>query len=62
MYSHEIDSYLRLRDHKLTRNECNEILNPNNSPQINWMKYYPGNNEYQIKTTDGYYFIFFIKE
>ena len=61
MYSWEIEEFLKQRDHIVTPEECMMIINPDQSNQITTIKYYACNNEYQIQTNDGYYFIFFVK-
>jgi len=62
MYSWEIEEFLKKRDHIVTPEECMMIMNPNQSNQITNVRYCTYNNEYQIQTSDGYYFMFIVKE
>ena len=61
MYSYEIEQFLRERDHIITPEECMMIMNPNQSCQIRSVKYYASDNEYQVETSDGYYFMFQVR-
>lgn len=58
LYSYEIEDYIKKRNYSLTANECAEIINVGNNPQIARVKYNPFNNEYEINTYDGYYLKF----
>ena len=59
MYSHEIETYLRVRDYLLkTPVEILEVTDVKKSPQINWVKFHNGPNNYEMTTSDNYYFKF----
>lgn len=58
MYSEEIERFIEERNHVLTPEECNLLMDVNTNTQISNMKYFCANNEYHISTDDGYYFIF----
>lgn len=59
MYSHEIKQLLELKNYLLDRQETNKVLNVKDSPQINHIKY--ENDEFEMWTSDNYYFKFKIK-
>lgn len=52
MYSHEIEELLRARNGLVTLQEYKWIVS---SPQVDHVKY--ENDEFKIKTSDGYKFI-----
>ena len=59
MYSEEIKYLLQLRNELITINEYIKIVST--SPQINFIKYDPYNNDFNITTDDKYSFKFKIK-
>lgn len=61
MYSHEIKQLLELKNYLLDRKEANKILNIKNSPQINHVKYNTYDDNFEMWTSDNYYFKFKIK-
>jgi hypothetical protein len=61
MYSHEIENYLKVRNYLLkTPAEILEVTDHKKSPQINWVKFHNGPNNYEMTTTDNYYFKFHV--
>jgi hypothetical protein len=61
MYSHEIETYLRVRNYLLkTPEEIFEVTDLRKNPQINWISFHNGPNDYEVKTSDDYYFKFHI--
>lgn len=54
MYSHEIQQLLELKNYLINHIEYLNILNT--SPQVNHVKYNPYSDEYEMWTTDNYYF------
>ena len=61
MYSHEIKQLLEFKNYLLDRKEANRILNVKDSPQINHVKYNQDSNDFEMWTSDNYYFKFKIK-
>lgn len=61
LYSYEIENYLKERNYSLTAKECAELVNTTVNTQIVRVKYYPFDGNYQIDTSDGYYFRFTIR-
>ena len=61
MYSHEIKQLLELKNYLLDRKEANKILNIKDSPQINHIKYNTYDDNFEMWTTDNYYFKFKVK-
>lgn len=62
MYSHEIKQLLELRNYLLDRKEANKVLDVNNSPQINHVKYNTHEDNFEMWTSDNYYFKFKVKK
>ena len=62
IYSWEIDVYLRSKEWILTKQEYKYISDLNSSPQICRVSYNSYNNDFYMETTDGYNWIFRIKE
>lgn len=62
MYSHEIKQLLELKNYLLDRKEANKILNVKDSPQINHVKYNTYDDNFEMWTTDNYYFKFKVKK
>jgi hypothetical protein len=61
MYSHEIETYLNVRNYLLkTPAEILEVTDVKKSPQINWVKFHNGPNNYEMTTSDNYYFKFHV--
>jgi len=61
MYSHEIENYLKARDYLLkTPAEILEVTDIKKSPQINWVRFRTGDNNYEMTTKDNYYFKFHV--
>ncbi len=61
MYSHEIETYLRVRNYLLkTPAEILEVTDTKKSPQINWVRFHNGPNDYEMTTSDEYYFKFHV--
>lgn len=61
MYSHEIETYLRIRNYLLkTPAEILEVTDAKKSPQINWVRFHNGPNNYEMTTSDNYYFKFHV--
>lgn len=61
MYSHEIAQYLELRNYLLkTPEEIDNVTSIKKNPQINWIKFINGDNNYEITTRDNYYFKFHV--
>lgn len=54
MYSHEIQQLLELKNYLINHIEYLNILNT--SPQINHVEYNKQQDEYEMWTTDNYYF------
>ena len=61
MYSHEIKQLLELKTYLLDRKEANKILNIKDSPQINHVKYNTYDDNFEMWTSDNYYFKFKVK-
>lgn len=61
MYSYEMEQYIRNRNYILNQDECGNIVNINENPQIKSMKYFCEGNRYVIITDDGYTFEFSVK-
>ena len=61
MYSHEIKELIELKNYLLDRKEASKILDIDSSPQINHVKYNQDNNDFEMWTTDNYYFKFKVK-
>lgn len=61
MYSYEIKQLLELKNYLLDRKEANKILNIKNSPQINHVKYNTYDDNFEMWTSDNYYFKFKVK-
>lgn len=61
MYSHEIKQLLELKNYLLDRKEANKILNIKDSPQINHIKYNTYDDNFEMWTSDNYYFKFKVK-
>ena len=61
MYSHEIKQLLELKNYLLDRKEANKILNIKDSPQINHVKYNTYDDNFEMWTSDNYYFKFKVK-
>lgn len=61
MYSWEIESFLKERNYCVTPEECNQIANVNTNAQISNIKYFCYDNEYYMRTEDGYEFRFKIR-
>lgn len=61
MYSHEIKQLLELKNYLLDRKEANKILNIKYSPQINHVKYNTYDDNFEMWTSDNYYFKFKVK-
>lgn len=61
MYSSEIEQFLKERNYIVTPDECMKIMNSNESTQIKSIKHYASDGQYQIDTTDGYHFRFYVK-
>ena len=62
MYSHEIKQLLELKNYLLDRKEANKILNVKDSPQINHVKYNTYDDNFEMWTSDNYYFKFKVKK
>ena len=62
MYSHEIKQLLELKNYLLDRKEANKILNIKDSPQINHIKYNTYDDNFEMWTSDNYYFKFKVKK
>lgn len=62
MYSWEIDDYLRSRNWELTKNEYIYVSDIKVNPQISRIKFEPFNNSFYMETSDGYNWIFRLKE
>lgn len=61
MYSHEIKAYLDIRNNLLkTPEEILEVIDIKKNPQINWIRFHNGPNNYEITTSDEYYFMFHV--
>ena len=60
MYSHEIDRLIKIRQNIISCAEYFEILST--SPQINYVKYDPFENNFKIKTEDKYEFKIKVKQ
>jgi hypothetical protein len=54
MFSHELDFYIKFRNNTLSPQEYIFVTNLHNSPQINYVKYEPFQNEFYIGTKDGW--------
>lgn len=61
MYSHEIKRLLELKNYLLDRKDANKILNVKDSPQINYVKYNQDTTDFEMWTSDNYYFKFKVK-
>lgn len=61
MYSYEIKQLLELKNYLLDRKEANKILNVKDNPQINHIKYNQNGNDFEMWTSDDYYFKFKVK-
>lgn len=61
MYSSEIEQFLKERNNIVTPEECMRLMNSNESTQIKSIKHYTSDGQYQIETTDGYRFCFYVK-
>ena len=61
MYSYEIKQLLELKNYLLDRKEANKILNIKDSPQINHVKYNTYDDNFEMWTSDNYYFKFKVK-
>lgn len=61
MYSHEIKQLLELKNYLLDRKESNKILDIDSNPQINHVKYNLYEDNFEMWTSDNYYFKFKIK-
>lgn len=61
MYSSEIEQFLKERNNIVTPEECMRLMNSNESTQIKSIKHYASDGQYQIETTDGYRFCFYVK-
>lgn len=61
MYSYEIKQLLELKNFLLDRKEANKILNVKDNPQINHIKYNQNGNDFEMWTSDDYYFKFKVK-
>lgn len=61
MYSSEIEQFLKERNYTVTPEECMKIMDSNKSTQIKSIRYYASDGQYQIETTDGYRFCFYVK-
>ena len=61
MYSHEIKELLELKNYLLDKKEANKILYIDSSPQINHIKYNQDTKDFEMWTTDNYYFKFKVK-
>lgn len=61
MYSHEIKELLELKNYLLDRKEANKILDIDSSTQINHVKYNQDTKDFEMWTTDNYYFKFKVK-
>jgi hypothetical protein len=62
IYSYEIDEYLRCRNWTITTQEYLYVSDVKTSPQICCVSYNSYNNNFYMETTDGYNWIFRIKE
>lgn len=62
MYSHEIQQLLELKQYLLEQKEANKILDIKESPQINHIKFNPYNEDFEMWTSDNYYFKFKVKK
>lgn len=62
MYSWEIDDYLRSRNWELTKNEYIYVSDIKVNTQISRIKFEPFNNSFYMETSDGYNWIFRLKE
>ena len=62
IYSYEIDYYLRSRNWLLTRDEYLYVSDVRTNPQISKVKYTPYDNSLYLETSDGYNWIFRLKE
>ncbi len=61
MYSHEIENFLKIRNYLLkTPEEIIEVTDIKKSPQINWIKFHNGENNYEMTTHDNFYFKFHV--
>lgn len=61
MYSYEIKQLLELKNYLLDGKEANKILNVKDSSQINHIKYNQNGNDFEMWTSDDYYFKFKVK-
>ena len=62
MYSHEIKQLLELKNYLLDRKEANKIFNVKDSPQINHVKYNRDTTDFEMWTSDNYYFKLKVKK
>lgn len=62
MYSSEIEKYLKDHNYILKWYDCVKIIDPIYNPQIQTVKFFSGNLEYNITTNDGYFFRFWVNE
>lgn len=60
MYSHEIDQLIKLRNYLIENEEYMEIVL--NSPQISYLKYNTFTKDYEMWTSDNYYWKYKVKE
>lgn len=56
MYSHEIEKFIKEKNYILDKDEYKKIFNVDNNPQIVQMKYDSYNDDFEMKTSDNYYF------
>lgn len=59
MYSWEIRDLLKERNYQIGGDELAEIININNNPQIEYIRYFPMNNSYYMKDKFGEEFRFY---
>ena len=58
MYSWELEEFIKNRDFYIGGDDLAFVIDINKHPQINYIKYNPYNNTYQITTSDNYCFYF----
>lgn len=60
MYSYEIDQLIKLRNYLIENEEYMKIVL--NSPQISYLKYDPFTKDYEMWTSDNFYWKYKVKE
>lgn len=57
-----MEKYLRDHNYIVKWYDCVKIIDPIYNPQIQTVKFFSGNLEYNITTNDGYFFRFWVNE